>query len=85
MIQGVAGTIIWTENFTELLDFYRNVFVTEPKSIKGQFASFDFGETMFGLGIHKNVKGISKEIYRVMINLRTEDIFLNMKDFKLWV
>ena len=75
MIQGVAGTIIWTENFTELLDFYRNVFVTEPKSIKGQFASFDFGETKFGLGIHKNVKGISKEIYRVMINLRTEDIF----------
>ena len=71
MIQGVAGTIIWTENFTELLDFYRNV--------------FDFGETKFGLGIHKNVKGISKEIYRVMINLRTEDIFLNMKDFKLWV
>ena len=62
MIQGVAGTIIWTENFTELLDFYRNVFVTEPKSIKGQFASFDFGETKFGLGIHKNVKGISKEI-----------------------
>ena len=32
-------------------------------------------ETKFGLGIHKNVKGISKEIYRVMINLRTEDIF----------
>ena len=75
MIQGVAGTIIWTENFTELLDFYRNVFVTEPKSIKGQFASFDFGETKFCLVIHKNVKGISKEIYRVMINLRTEDIF----------
>ena len=75
MIQGVAGTIIWTENFTELLDFYRNVFVTEPKSIKGQFASFDFGETKFGLGIHNNVKGISKEIYRVMINLGTEDIF----------
>ncbi|MFL2746318.1 MAG: VOC family protein [Dehalococcoidia bacterium] len=75
MIKGLAGTIIWTENFTELLDFYRNVFVTEPKSIKGQFASFDFGETKFGLGVHKNVKGISKEIYRVMINLSTEDIF----------
>ena len=75
MIQGVAGTIIWTENFTELLDFYRNVFVTEHKSIKGKFASFDFGETKFCLVIHKNVKGISKEIYRVMINLRTEDIF----------
>ena len=82
MIQGVAGTIIWTENFTELLRFYSNVFADEPKSIKGQFASFDFGETKFGLGVHKNVKGISKEIYRVMINLRTEDIFFEHERLK---
>jgi len=77
LIQGIAGTIIWTENFSELLEFYRNIFVAEPKSIKEQFASFDFGETKFGLGVHKKVYGISQEIYRVMINLATEDIFFD--------
>ena len=67
LIQGVAGAIIWTENFPELLEFYRNIFVAEPKSIKEQFASFDFGETKFGLGVHKKVYGISQEIYRTYV------------------
>tara|TARA_A100001037_G_scaffold259969_1_gene247992 strand:- start:3571 stop:3936 length:366 start_codon:yes stop_codon:yes gene_type:complete len=75
LISGVAGTIIWTENFPKLLRFYQMIFASEPKSIKGQFASFDFGSTKFGLGTHSEIEGVSKEKFRVMINLNTKDIF----------
>ena len=74
MIENVAGVIIWTENLEQLAAFYQEVIGLKPHSVQPTFISYRFGEMRFSLGVHQQVSGLSREPYRVMINLGVSNI-----------
>ena len=74
MINGIAGLIIWTDNLEVLLDFYRDVLQLVPHSVKPDFVSFRWGDTRLNIGTHSNIKGQSKDRFRIMVNLRVNDV-----------
>lgn len=74
LIQSLAGVVIWTENLDRLSSFYQNALDMKPHSVRLGFVAFRFGDTRLSLGQHDNVVGLSKEPYRVMVNLGVADI-----------
>ena len=74
IINGLAGLIIWTDNLEVLLDFYRDVLQLVPHSVKPDFVSFRWGDTRLNIGTHSNIKVLSKDRFRIMINLRVNDV-----------
>ena len=74
IINGLAGLIIWTDNLEVLLDFYRDVLQLVPHSVKPDFVSFRWGDTRLNIGTHSEIKGLSKDRFRIMINLRVNDV-----------
>ncbi|GEM_PF-220490 len=73
-ISGVAGTIIWTEDFPRLLSFYRDVLGLKPRSVKADFANFQWGTFRLSIGRHSQVKGANRDPHRVMLNFAVADI-----------
>ncbi len=74
MIDGVVGVTIWTDNLKRLLAFYRDTLGLTPHSVHEDFVNFRFGGMRLNLGLHDEVKGRTREPYRIMINLGVEDI-----------
>ena len=74
IINGLAGLIIWTENMDVLSNFYRDVLQIVPHSVKPDFISFKWGDTRLNIGTHSDIKGLSKDKFRIMINLRVKDV-----------
>jgi predicted enzyme related to lactoylglutathione lyase len=73
-ITGVAGAIIWTEDFPRLLSFYRDVLGLKPRSVKAETANFEWGQFKLTIGRHSLLKGVSRDPYRVMLNFAVADI-----------
>jgi len=82
MITGVVGTIIWTDDLDKLLDFYENVLGLTRHSRHSDFVSFRWGKFRLGIGLHKLVKGSSKDPYRIMINFGTKNIYPLVQQLK---
>ena len=74
MINNVAGLIIWSEDVENLGAFYRNVLDLEPITEREGFMAFSFGEFRLSIIHHSDVKGVSKDPLRMMINLDVSDI-----------
>ncbi len=74
MIRGLAGVIIWTDDLSRMVGFYRDTLGLTPNSERPHFVSFQWGSVKFGIGAHTGVEGGSKDPYRVMVNLDVEGI-----------
>ena len=74
MIDGVAGVIIWTEELERLVRFYRDTLELPLHSKHPDFVAFRFGDMRLSLGKHERVQGPTREPYRIMVNLGTQDI-----------
>lgn len=57
-----------------LSNFYRDVLQLVPHSVKPDFISFKWGDTRLNIGTHSDIKGLSKDKFRIMINLRVKDV-----------
>lgn len=74
MIEGVVGVIIWTNRLEAMSEFYRNTLGLEPHSVRPDFVAFLWGGMRLSIGAHDHVQGLSKDPYRIMINLSVADI-----------
>ena len=74
-ISGVAGVIIWTEQFEEMLRFYRDVLGLPLRGAKPGFANFEWGSFRLSVASHDGVQGQSRDPLRVMVNFAVDDIF----------
>ena len=75
MISGMAGVTIWTDHLDSLVRFYRDILRLPLHSERDNFVAFRFGDVRLNLGLHSQVRGPSRDSYRVMINLGTKDIY----------
>ena len=82
MIGSLVGAVIWTQNLNNLLPFYCNILKLTPHSKSANFVSFKWGNVRLAIGKHSLVKGNSNEPFRVMINLRVDDIHQEYKALK---
>ena len=74
MIDGVVGVIIWTDNLSAMLSFYRDKLGLRPHSVREHFVSFKWGDMRLGIGTHSHVQGKTSEPFRTMVNLGVGDI-----------
>jgi predicted enzyme related to lactoylglutathione lyase len=75
-IEGLAGVLIWTEagRFPAMARFYRDTLGLTPRSAKPDFINFDWSGVRLSIGVHDQVRGVSREPLRVMVNLTVADI-----------
>jgi catechol 2,3-dioxygenase-like lactoylglutathione lyase family enzyme len=73
-ISGVAGVIIWTEQFPAMLRFYRDVLGLAPRSLKPAFVNFAWGGFRLSIATHPAINGRSRDPLRLMVNFAVGDI-----------
>lgn len=66
--------LLFSENPTVLVDFYKKVFESEPVWSGGNFTGFQIGDGYITIGPHDKVKGKSMNPERIIINFETEDV-----------
>jgi catechol 2,3-dioxygenase-like lactoylglutathione lyase family enzyme len=74
-IVGLAGVLIWTDNFKPMAAFYRDTLGLTPRSLKPGFINFQWGEVKLTVSVHDAVHGSSADPLRLMINLLVGNIF----------
>lgn len=70
----MAGVIVWTERFAEMLAFYRDTLGLTTRSERPRFANFEWGDFRLSIGMHDGVRGRNKDPLRIMINLAVDEI-----------
>lgn len=73
-VTGVAGVIVWTDRFGEMLRFYRDTLGLEPRGVKAAFANFAWGDFRLSVAAHDGVRGRARDPLRVMINFAVADV-----------
>ncbi|MAX11810.1 MAG: hypothetical protein CL710_05995 [Chloroflexi bacterium] len=71
----LAGVIIWTQNFDEMINFYKEVLDLKPKSLRKNFVNFEWHNLKLSISVHEKVIDTAKDPFRIMINLESDDIF----------
>ena len=71
----LAGVIIWTQNFDEMINFYKEVLGLKPKSLRKNFVNFEWHNLKLSISVHEKVIDTAKDPFRIMINLESDDIF----------
>ena len=76
MIGGIAGVLIWTESdrFDAMARFYRDQLGLTPRTSKADFINFDWGGVRLSVSVHDRVHGVTREPFRIMVNLAVDDI-----------
>lgn len=75
MIGRLGGASIWSSDLNNLLPFYRDVVGLTPGIVTEGFVLFgDQTEPGFAIGTHSEVHGPTREPYRHMVGLATDDI-----------
>jgi catechol 2,3-dioxygenase-like lactoylglutathione lyase family enzyme len=76
MIEGLAGVLIWTERerFDAMARFYRDRLGLAPRTSKPDFINFAWGGVRLSVSVHDRVSGISRDPFRIMVNLAVDDI-----------
>ena len=69
-----SSILLFSENPTALVEFYKKVFEKEPDWFGGDFSAFQVGTGSIVIGPHEKVKGPNSNPERIMFNLETEDI-----------
>ena len=72
----MAGVLIWTEaaHFEAMVGFYRDTLGLRPRSVRGDFINFEWGDVRLSVGIHTGVGGENRDPLRVMVNFAVDDI-----------
>jgi predicted enzyme related to lactoylglutathione lyase len=72
----VAGVLIWTEaaRFEGMVHFYRDILGLRPRSLRGDFINFEWGDLRLSVGVHRGVGGTSRDPLRIMVNFAVDDI-----------
>jgi predicted enzyme related to lactoylglutathione lyase len=72
----MAGVLIWTEadRFQVMVRFYRDTLGLLPRSVRPDFINFEWGDVRLSIGIHRGVRGPSRDPLRIMVNLAVDDI-----------
>ena len=74
MLTGIHSVVIWTEDVSRLLPFYRDVLGLKPEMETAGFVVFEASSgAALALGTHSEVKGCSRDPYRVMVDLNVDD------------
>ena len=73
-ITGVAGVLVWTDNYESMVAFYRDVLRLEPKSEKSDHTNFVWGDFRLTIAIHSEVEGPAMDPLRMMLNFGVEEI-----------
>ncbi len=74
MIDYFAGVIIWTDNLSAMVQFYRDTLELPVHSLHADFAAFELGGIRLSVGLHSAVHGPARDRERVMVNLGVSDI-----------
>ena len=74
MLTGIHSVVIWTEDMSRLLPFYRDVLGLKPQMENEGFVAFEASSgAALALGAHSEVKGRSQDPYRMMVDLQVDD------------
>ncbi len=74
MLAGIHSVVIWTEDVSRLLPFYRDVLGLKPQIENEGFVAFEASSgAALALGAHSEVKGRSQDPYRMMVDLQVDD------------
>ncbi len=77
---------IWSENYKELAKWYTDILgIEEDLSANmdnDSFVAFQFGECWFWVGQHSEVKGKSKDPYRIMPEFYVESVLETYEELK---
>ena len=74
MITGLVGVTLWTADLERLFRFYHDTLRLPLHSCHDDFIAFQLGDIRFNLGLHDQVKGASRDPFRVMPHLGVDDI-----------
>ena len=73
MLNGIHSVLIWTEDVSRLVPFYRDILGLKTFVETEEFAVFPLDGIGLRIGKHSDVEGRSREPLRLMINFRVED------------
>ena len=73
-IEGVAGVILTTDRFEEMLRFYRDTLGLPPRHVRDGFVNFEWGGFRLTISTHSEVHGGNLDPARVILNLAVSDI-----------
>lgn len=73
-ITGLAGILVWTDNFEPMLAFYRDTLGLTPRHVKPGFVNFEWGDVRLTVTVHSEVAGPARDPYRVVTNFAVDDI-----------
>lgn len=71
--------IVFSPKPANLVEFYSEVFETEPSWTNGDFSGFRVGDGFMTIGKHSKVLTNAKEPERIMLNFESSDV---MSDFE---
>ena len=66
--------LVFSENPSELAEFYKKVFEKDPTWNEGGYIGFQIGAAFISFGPHDIVKGKSANPERIMFNFETDDV-----------
>ena len=83
MITGLGGVSIWSSDLNNLLPFYRDTIGLNVVVESERFVLLGQEQApSLGLGSHSDVRGRTKDPYRCMVGLTTDDIHADFKRLK---
>lgn len=66
--------MVGTSQVKVMADFYEKVFGKKPDMNEGEYFGWATPSCFFGVGTHSDVKGMSADPSRIILNLETEDV-----------
>ena len=73
MLTKLHSVLIWSEDVSRLVPFYRDVLGLRPAAETEGFVVFILNGAGLAIGTHSDVQGPSRDPNRVMVNLRVDD------------
>ena len=73
MITGIHSVLVWTEDLSRLVPFYRDVLGLKPSMEEEGFVVFQSDGAQLAIGRHSQVQGRAKDPNRIMIDLQVDD------------
>lgn len=84
MYNKIGAVLIWSENYKKLVDWYREKFgfevIEEINHPQDTGVGIRVGKSYLWIGQHSEVKGISKEPYRIMFNISVDSVDKSYKE-----
>lgn len=86
MINRIGAVLIWSESWRKLADWYQNILglaMDEELHLPDDTGrGFSIGDTYLWVGHHDEVRGKSKDKYRIMISFEVDSVENSFKKLK---